>query len=95
MARSATTASTSTRSKDVYKRQALALCRSMEGCTVQLELKSTMDNDPAFVSGVVDAIRAAEDVYKRQTRWIRPCCNKRWMPRWKLPPITGLSLIHI
>ena len=23
------------------------------------------------------------------TRWIRPCCNKRWMPRWKLPPITG------
>ena len=39
---------------------ALALCRSMEGCTVQLELKSTMDNDPAFVSGVVDAIRAAD-----------------------------------
>ena len=40
--------------------EALALCRSMEGCTVQLELKSTMDNDPAFVSGVVDAIRAAD-----------------------------------
>ena len=33
--------------------EALALCKSMEGCTVQLELKSTMDNDPAFVSGVV------------------------------------------
>lgn len=29
--------------------EALALCRSMEGCTVQLELKSTMDNDPEFV----------------------------------------------
>ena len=40
--------------------EALALCRSLEGCTVQLELKSTMDNDPAFVSGVVDAIRAAD-----------------------------------
>ncbi len=40
--------------------EALALCRSMEGCTVQLELKSTMDNDPEFVPGVVDAIRAAD-----------------------------------
>lgn len=40
--------------------EALALCRSMEGCAVQLEMKSTMDNDPAFVSGVVDAIRAAD-----------------------------------
>ena len=40
--------------------EALALCRSMEGCTVQLELKSTMDNDPEFVPRVVDAIRAAD-----------------------------------
>ena len=40
--------------------EALALCKSMEGCTVQLELKSTMDNDPEFVPGVVDAIRAAD-----------------------------------
>lgn len=40
--------------------EALALCKSMEGCAVQLEMKSTMDNDPAFVSGVVDAIRAAD-----------------------------------
>ena len=40
--------------------EALALCKSMEGCTVQLELKSTMDNDPEFVPGVVDAIRGAD-----------------------------------
>ena len=40
--------------------EAMELCRQMPGCTVHLELKSTMDNDPAFVSGVVDAIRAAD-----------------------------------
>ena len=40
--------------------EALALCKSLEGCTVQLELKSTMDNDPEFVPRVVDAIRAAD-----------------------------------
>ena len=39
--------------------EALALCRSMEGCAVQLEMKSTMDNDPDFVPRVLDAVRAA------------------------------------
>ena len=40
--------------------EALELCKSMEGTQVQLEMKSTMDNDPQFVPRVVDAIRAAD-----------------------------------
>ena len=40
--------------------EALALCRSMEGCAVQLEMKSTMDNDPDFVPRVIEEIRAAD-----------------------------------
>ena len=40
--------------------EALALCKSLEGCTVQLELKSTMDNDPEFVPRVVEEIQAAD-----------------------------------
>lgn len=52
--------------------EALALCRSMEGCTVQLELKSTMDNDPAFVSGVVDAIRAADIADRLVLSFVQP-----------------------
>ena len=42
--------------------EALALCRSMEGCTVQLELKSTMDNDPDFVPRVLEVLRQTEMV---------------------------------
>ena len=41
-------------------KEALDLCKSMEGCRVQLEMKSTMDNDPQFVPRVVEAIRAAD-----------------------------------
>lgn len=41
-------------------KEALALCKSIPGTTVQLELKSTMDNDPEFVSRVLAEIRAAD-----------------------------------
>lgn len=37
--------------------EALALCKEMTGCTVHLELKSTMDNDPEFVPRVLEVIR--------------------------------------
>ena len=37
--------------------EALELCKQMPGCTVHLELKSTLDNDPAFVPRVLDVIR--------------------------------------
>ena len=40
--------------------EAMELCRQMPGCTVHLELKSTMDNDPEFVPRVVDAILGPE-----------------------------------
>mgnify|MGYP001228126996 CR=1 FL=1 len=42
--------------------EALALCRSMEGCAVQLEMKSTMDNDPDFVPRVLEVLRQTEMV---------------------------------
>ena len=41
-------------------KEALALCKSIPGTTVQLEMKSTMDNDPEFVPRVVAEIRAAD-----------------------------------
>lgn len=41
-------------------KEALALCKSIPGTTVQLELKSTMDNDPQFVPRVLAEIRAAD-----------------------------------
>ena len=41
-------------------KEALALCKSIPGTTVQLELKSTMDNDPEFVSRVLAEIRAVD-----------------------------------
>ena len=40
--------------------EALALCKSLEGCTIQLELKSTMDNDPDFVPRVLEVLRQTE-----------------------------------
>ena len=40
--------------------EAMELCRQMPGCTVHLELKSTMDNDPDFVPRVIEEIRAAD-----------------------------------
>lgn len=40
-------------------RQALELCRDMEGTQVQLELKSPLDDDPEFVPRVIEEIRAA------------------------------------
>ena len=40
--------------------EALALCKGMEGITVQLELKSTVNNDPEFVARVLQEIRAAD-----------------------------------
>ena len=42
--------------------EALALCRSMEGCAVQLEMKSTMDNDPDFVPRVLEVLQQTEMV---------------------------------
>lgn len=40
--------------------EALELCKGMEGTVVQLELKSTMDNDPEFLPRVIEAIRQAD-----------------------------------
>ena len=40
--------------------EAMELCKQMPGCTVHLELKSTMDNDPDFVPRVIEEIRAAD-----------------------------------
>lgn len=40
--------------------EALACCKELEGCTVQLELKAPMLPDPDFVPRVVDCIRAAD-----------------------------------
>lgn len=40
--------------------EALALCKEMEGTRVQLEMKSTMDNDPDFVPRVIEEVRAAD-----------------------------------
>ena len=37
--------------------EALACCKEMEGCTVQLELKAPILPDPDFVPHVVDCIR--------------------------------------
>ena len=39
--------------------EALACCKEMEGCTVQLELKAPILPDPDFVPHVVDCIRAS------------------------------------
>lgn len=39
--------------------EALGLCKEM-GCSVQLELKATIDNDPDFVPRVLDEIRAQD-----------------------------------
>ena len=37
--------------------EAMELCRQMPGCTVHLELKSTMDNDPDFVPRVLEVLQ--------------------------------------
>lgn len=37
--------------------EAMELCRQMPGCTVHLELKSTMDNDPEFVPRVLEVLQ--------------------------------------
>ena len=42
--------------------EAMELCRQMPGCTVHLELKSTMDNDPDFVPRVLEVLRQTEMV---------------------------------
>ena len=42
--------------------EAMALCKTMTGCTVHLELKSTMDNDPEFVPRVLEELQAADIV---------------------------------
>ena len=41
-------------------KEALELCKSMNGITVQLEMKATVDNDPEFVPRVLEEIRAAD-----------------------------------
>ena len=43
-------------------KEALDLCKSMEGCRVQLEMKSTMDNDPEFVPRVLEVLQQTEMV---------------------------------
>ena len=40
--------------------EALSLCKGMEGTLVQLEMKATIDDDPEFVSRVVEEIRAQD-----------------------------------
>ena len=40
--------------------EAMELCKQMPGCTVHLELKSTMDNDPEFVPRVLEILRQTE-----------------------------------
>jgi len=40
--------------------EALSLCKGMDDCIVQLEMKSTMNNDPDFVPRVVEEIKAAD-----------------------------------
>ena len=42
--------------------EAMELCKQMPGCTVHLELKSTMDNDPEFVPRVLEVLRQTEMV---------------------------------
>ena len=42
--------------------EAMKLCRQMPGCTVHLELKSTMDNDPDFVPRVLEVLQQTEMV---------------------------------
>ena len=42
--------------------EAMELCKQMPGCTVHLELKSTMDNDPDFVPRVLEVLRQTEMV---------------------------------
>ena len=42
--------------------EAMELCKQMPGCTVHLELKSTMDNDPDFVPRVLEVLRQTEIV---------------------------------
>ena len=40
--------------------EALAFCRGLENCTIQLELKAPILNDPDFIPNVVEHIRAAD-----------------------------------
>lgn len=42
--------------------EAMELCRQMPECTVHLELKSTMNNDPDFVPRVLEVLRQTEIV---------------------------------
>lgn len=42
--------------------EAMELCRQMPECTVHLELKSTMDNDPDFVPRVLEVLQQTEMV---------------------------------
>ena len=42
--------------------EAMELCKQMPGCTVHLELKSTMDNDPDFVPRVLEVLQQTEMV---------------------------------
>ena len=42
--------------------EAMELCRQMPGCTVHLELKSTMNNDPDFVPRVLEVLQQTEMV---------------------------------
>ena len=42
--------------------EAMELCKQMPGCTVHLELKSTMDNDPDFVPRVLEVLRQAKQL---------------------------------
>lgn len=40
--------------------EALSFCKGLENCTIQLELKAPILNDPDFISNVVEHIRAAD-----------------------------------
>ena len=42
--------------------EAMELCKQMPECTVHLELKSTMDNDPEFVPRVLEVLQQTEIV---------------------------------
>ena len=42
--------------------EAMELCKQMPECTVHLELKSTMDNDPDFVPRVLEVLQQTEMV---------------------------------
>ncbi|MFR9066544.1 MAG: glycerophosphodiester phosphodiesterase [Faecalibacterium prausnitzii] len=52
--------------------EAMELCKQMPECTVHLELKSTMDNDPDFVPRVLEVLRQTEMVEQVMPCFLQP-----------------------